>query len=121
EMVTHAWLEALRRGGRFAAVDGGAARPSAPFTLSGELLGFHELTDADGAKPRGVVEVEVTVEREPRDGAAALHRILRASRSVAAADDTIDAVVRALSEATTQAVEELARAAEAVVAEAASR
>jgi len=121
EMVTHAWIEALRAGGRFAAVDGSAARPSAPFTLSGELLGFHELTDADGSHARGVVEIEVTVEREPRDGASALHQVVRASRSVDAADDTVDALVRALSEATRQAVAELARAAEEAVAGASSR
>jgi ABC-type uncharacterized transport system auxiliary subunit len=121
EMVTHAWLEALRAGGRFAAVDNGAARPSAPFTLSGELLGFHELTDADGGKPRGVVEVEVTVEREARDGSAPLHRVVRATRTVAAADDTIDALVRALSEATAQAVGDLAVAVEAAVGELSAR
>jgi hypothetical protein len=63
----------------------------------------------------------VTVEREGRDGAPPLHTVLHASRSVAAADDTIDALVRALSTATSQAVEELARAAETAVAEASTR
>jgi uncharacterized lipoprotein YmbA len=106
---------------RAAASRSRAARASAPFTLSGELLGFHELTDADGGKPRGVVEVEVTVEREARDGSSPLHRVVRATRTVATADDTIDALVRALSEATAQAVGDLAVAAEAAVGELSAR
>jgi uncharacterized lipoprotein YmbA len=109
EMVTRALILALRDGGRFSAVDGVVPRATAPLSLGGELLGLHEVADADGSHPRGVAEIEVTLEAEAGAGVPARHWTLRASKSVDAADDSIDAVVRAVSDAAAQAVGDLAR------------
>ena len=109
EMVTRALILALRDGGRFSTVDGATPRAIAPLVLSGELLGLHEVAEADGSKPRGVAELEVTLEAEASGGAPARHWTLRERRSVDAADGTVDALVRALSEAAGEVIAAIAK------------
>jgi uncharacterized lipoprotein YmbA len=116
EMVTRALIDELRAGGRFGTVDGSAPRATAPFSVGGELLGLHETTDARGGAPQGVAELEVTLEEEARGSASPRHWTVRARRSVAAADDSIDARVAALSEAAAQAVGAVARELESTAA-----
>jgi uncharacterized lipoprotein YmbA len=116
EMVTRALIDALRDGGRFATVDGAAPRAIAPLSLSGELLGLHEVAEADGSKPRGVAELEVTLEAEASGGAPARHWTLRERRSVDAADASVDALVRALSEAAGQVIAAIAKEVEEAAA-----
>jgi uncharacterized lipoprotein YmbA len=118
EMVTRALIDSLRDGGRFASVDSTAPRASAPLILSGELLGLHEVAEADGSKPRGVAELELTLEAEPVGGAPARHWTLREKRSVDAADATVDALVRALSEAAAQVIAALEKEVEEAAASA---
>jgi uncharacterized lipoprotein YmbA len=116
EMVTRALILALRDGGRFAAVDGSAPRATAPLVLGGELLGLHEVAAADGTRPRGVVELELTLEAEAGGGVPLRHWTLHESRSVDAADASVDALVRAVSEAAEQAIAAIARDVEAAAA-----
>jgi ABC-type uncharacterized transport system auxiliary subunit len=118
EMATRALVLALRDGGRFASVDGTTSRAAAPLVLSGELLGLHEVAEADGSRPRGVVELEVTLEAEAGAGVPARHWTIDVSRSVDAADGSVDALVRAVSEAAAQAIDALAREIEAAAASA---
>jgi uncharacterized lipoprotein YmbA len=110
EMATRALIDALRAAGRFAQVDGAAAVAVAPLTLSGELVGMHEETDADGARPRGVVTVEVTLERRAEGDAPPRHWTRASTATVLAADDSIDALVAAIAAAEEQVVAELAAA-----------
>lgn len=118
EMVTRELIDSLRDGGRFAAVDTTAPRATAPLTLSGELLGLHEVAEADGSKPRAVMELEVTLEAEAEGNAPARHWTLRERRSVDAADDTIDALVRALSQAAAEVIAAIAKEVEEAAASA---
>jgi cholesterol transport system auxiliary component len=114
ELVTRRLIEALRARGAFEQVDGTAPRSAGPFTLSGELLGLHEATDEGGAHPRGVAELELAVEVSGADPERApIRRTLHARAEVAASDESMEALVRALSDALERVLDELAPQVEA--------
>jgi len=116
EAVTRLLVDALRARGAFTQVDGSAARPIGPLTLAGELLALHEVTDESGSGAAGVAELELVLEFAEADSPTA-RRILRARHEVAAHDDSMAALVRALSEALGRVLDELAPAVEAAAAE----
>ncbi len=117
EAATRALVDALRARGAFEQVDTAAARTSGRCTLSGELLGFHEESDEQGGHAAGVAELELVVEIASDDPAAApRRRIVRARHAVAAGDETMEALVRAVSAALEQTLAELLPQVEAAAA-----
>ncbi|MBL8841396.1 MAG: membrane integrity-associated transporter subunit PqiC [Planctomycetes bacterium] len=103
EAVTRQLIAALRARGRFAQVEG-SSLGGAPLTLRGELLGLHEESGADGSDPHGVAALELCLEAATRDG---VPQLFTASRRVAAADDSMEALVEAISAALAALLEEL--------------
>ncbi len=111
EAVTRALIDALRARGCFEQVDG-SALGGEPFVLSGELIGLHESSDADGSHPRGVAALELRLEGTTKDG---VRPIFTATRQVAAADGSMEALVVAISAALAEVLAELVPQIEAAV------
>jgi uncharacterized lipoprotein YmbA len=109
DAVTRALVDTLRARGAFAQVDATGDAAARGVTLRGELLGLHESSDEKGEHPFGVAELELVVD------AGATRTILHARHAVAAADESMEALVRAVSEALGQVLGDLAPQVEAAV------
>lgn len=118
--VTRALIDRLRARGRFARVDGGAAgeRVAPPVRVAGELLALHEECDAQGRSPHGVAALELVVEVQ-RDGMV-VRSVVASARRVPAADDSMEALVRAIGDALGAVLDEVVPQVEALAAQARS-
>lgn len=120
EAVTRQFVELLRARGRFEQVDASAAAAGVVH-VQGELLALHEESAADGSHPCGVAAIELAVEVFGTETGRRVPRVvLHAERSIAAASDTMEAMVAAISAALAQVLAELAAQLEVIAAQAAA-
>ena len=120
EAVTRQLVELLRARGRFEQVDASALAEGA-VRVGGDLLALHEESDESGDDPHGVAAIELAIEvTSASDGGPTARRIVHVERRVAAADDSMEALVAAISAALAEVLLEVAAQIEEAAAQAAS-